>query len=129
MSEFSSDQKMHEGVRSCGLSTYGWNYRVSNEVKNLPMSTAPQSIQKPFVESAFVSVQFPAVIVPSDLLVLAKVIEHWNIPMELLTIYVGKSTCARCGIARERDAIRAGVGMIQSYSSTGQRFTPTNGNA
>jgi dCTP deaminase len=45
-------------------------------------------------------------------------------PRDLLTIYVGKSTCARCGIARVRDAIRAGVGGIRNTGNLQTTLLP-----
>lgn len=121
-----SARKMHEGSRSCGFSSYELDQRVQSKFGFFANDNSDPIDPQLVVERSFVSVQARSVIVPSNSFDIARSIEYCRVPKEVLTIYVGKSTCARCGIARERDAIRAGVGRIcntrilSSHSSTGQ---------
>jgi deoxycytidine triphosphate deaminase len=117
---------MHEGGHSRELSSHELKRRVSTEFKILANVNSATINPKPFVERSLDSVRARSFIVPSNSFDIALSIEYCHVPKEVLTIYVGKSTCARCGIARKRGAIRAGVGRIcntrilQSHSSTGQ---------
>ena len=93
-----SEKQVREGVISYGLSSYGYDLRVSDEFKIFTNVNSAIIDPKNFDERSFVSVQAPSVIVPPNSFALARSIEYFRIPRDVLTICVGKSTYARCGI-------------------------------
>jgi len=110
MIEPCSENQIAEGVISDGLSSSDYDLRVCDEFKIFTDVNSAIIDPKAFDERSFVSVQAPSVIVPPNWFALARSNEYFRIPRDVLTICVGKSTYARCGITSERDAIRAGVG-------------------
>jgi len=107
-----SEKQVREGVLSYGLSSYGYDLRVPDELEIFTNVNSSLIDPKAFDERSFVSVQAEPAMVPPHLFALARSIECFRIPQDVLTICVGKSTYARCGISSERDVIRAGVGGI-----------------
>lgn len=93
-----SEKQVREGVISYGLSSYGYDLRVSDEFKIFTNVNSAIIDPKNFDERSFVSVQADSVIIPPNSFALAKSIEYFRIPRDVLTICVGKSTYARCGI-------------------------------
>jgi dCTP deaminase len=93
-----SGSQVHEGVISYGLSSYGYDLRVSDEFKIFTNVNSAIIDPKAFDERSFVSVKASSVIVPPNSFALARSIEYFRIPRDVLTICVGKSTYARCGI-------------------------------
>jgi dCTP deaminase len=93
-----SEKQVREGVISYGLSSYGYDLRVSDEFKIFTNVNSAIIDPKAFDERSFVSVQASSVIVPPNSFALARSIEYFRIPRDVLTICVGKSTYARCGI-------------------------------
>jgi len=93
-----SEKQVREGVISYGLSSYGYDLRVSDEFKIFTNVNSVLIDPKAFDERSFVSVQAESVIVPPNSFALARSIEYFRIPRDVLTICVGKSTYARCGI-------------------------------
>src|SRR3984885_14075741 len=93
-----SEKQVREGVISYGLSSYGYDLRVSDEFKIFTNVNSAIIDPKAFDERSFVSVQAASVIVPPNSFALARSIEYFKIPRDVLTICVGKSTYARCGI-------------------------------
>jgi len=93
-----SEKQVREGVISYGLSSYGYDLRVSNEFKIFTNVNSAIIDPKHFDERSFVSVEADSVIVPPNSFALARSIEYFRIPRDVLTICVGKSTYARCGI-------------------------------
>lgn len=83
---------------SYGLSSYGYDIRVSNEFK--VFTNVYNSIVDPknFQENSFVRVETDICIVPPNSFALARSVEYFRIPRDVLTICLGKSTYARCGI-------------------------------
>lgn len=83
---------------SYGLSSYGYDLRVSNEFK--VFTNVYNSIVDPknFKEDSFVDIKGPYCIVPPNSFALARSVEYFRIPRNLLTMCIGKSTYARCGI-------------------------------
>ena len=83
---------------SYGLSSYGYDIRVSNEFK--VFTNVYNSIVDPknFRDDSFVDIKGPFCIVPPNSFALARSVEYFRIPRNLLTICIGKSTYARCGI-------------------------------
>ena len=93
-----SEKQVRDGVISYGLSSYGYDLRVSNEFKIFTNVNSAIIDPKKFDERSFVSVESESVIVPPNSFALARSIEYFKIPRDVLTICVGKSTYARCGI-------------------------------
>lgn len=94
---FSENQIAGE-VISYGLSSYGYDLRVSNEFKIFTNVNNAIIDPKAFDEKSFVTVEAESVIVPPNSFALARSVEYFRIPRDVLTICVGKSTYARCGI-------------------------------
>ena len=93
-----SEKQVRDGVISYGLSSYGYDLRVSDEFKIFTNVNSAVIDPKAFDERSFVSVTGESIIVPPNSFALAKSIEYFKIPRDVLTICVGKSTYARCGI-------------------------------
>ncbi len=85
-------------VISYGVSSYGYDLRVADEFK--VFTNVYNSIVDPkqFHESAFIEMKGDVCIVPPNSFALARSIEYFRIPRSVLTICLGKSTYARCGI-------------------------------
>ncbi len=83
---------------SYGLSSYGYDVRVSNKFK--VFTNVHNSIVDPknFQENSFVDIEADVCIVPPNSFALAVSVEYFRIPRNVLTICLGKSTYARCGI-------------------------------
>ena len=93
-----SEKQVREGVISYGLSSYGYDLRVSDEFKIFTNVNSAIIDPKAFDERSFVSVQAESVIVPPNSFALARSVEYFRIPRDVLSVCVGKSTYARCGI-------------------------------
>jgi dCTP deaminase len=98
---FSENQVRHidgEKVISYGLSSYGYDLRVSNEFK--VFTNLYNSIVDPknFNENAFINMETDVCIIPPNSFALARSVEYFRIPRNVLTLCIGKSTYARCGI-------------------------------
>ena len=85
-------------VISYGLSSYGYDLRVSNEFKVFTNVFGSVVDPKAFDDRSFVDMQTDVCVVPPNSFALARSVEYFRIPREVLTICVGKSTYARCGI-------------------------------
>ena len=85
-------------VISYGLSSYGYDLRVSNEFKIFTNVNSAIIDPKAFDARSFVDVKADSVIIPPNSFALARSVEYFRIPRDVLTICVGKSTYARCGI-------------------------------
>jgi dCTP deaminase len=85
-------------VISYGLSSYGYDLRVADEFKIFTNVNNALVDPKKFDEKSFVTVQTDICIVPPNSFALARSVEYFKIPRSVLTICVGKSTYARCGI-------------------------------
>jgi dCTP deaminase len=85
-------------VISYGLSSYGYDLRVANEFKVFTNLYSSIVDPKNFDENAFVSVEANECIIPPNSFALARSIEYFRIPRDILTMCIGKSTYARCGI-------------------------------
>ena len=93
-----SEKQVREGVISYGLSSYGYDLRVADEFKIFTNVNNALVDPKKFDEKSFVTVQTDICIVPPNSFALARSVEYFRIPRSVLTICVGKSTYARCGI-------------------------------
>jgi dCTP deaminase len=85
-------------VISYGLSSYGYDLRVSNEFKVFTNVFSSIVDPKAFDDRSFVNIETDVCVVPPNSFALARSVEYFRIPREVLTICVGKSTYARCGI-------------------------------
>src|SRR6266496_4469913 len=93
-----SEKQVREGVISYGLSSYGYDLRVADEFKIFTNVNSTVVDPKNFDERSFVTVQAACCVVPPNSFALARSVEYFKIPRDILTICVGKSTYARCGI-------------------------------
>jgi dCTP deaminase len=92
------EKQVREGVISYGLSSYGYDLRVADEFKIFTNVNSTIVDPKKFDERSFVEFKGPACIVPPNSFALARSVEYFKIPRNVLTVCVGKSTYARCGI-------------------------------
>lgn len=87
-----------EGIVSYGLSSYGYDIRVSSEFKIFTNINATVVDPKDFDSANVVDFVGDICIVPPNSFALARTIEYFKMPRNVLAICVGKSTYARCGI-------------------------------
>ena len=92
------DRQVREGVISYGLSSYGYDIRVANEFKIFTNVNSTIVDPKNFDEQSFVDFKGDVCIVPPNSFALARTVEYFKIPRNVLTICLGKSSYARCGI-------------------------------
>jgi len=92
------DKQQHDGVISYGLSSYGYDIRVANEFKIFTNVNSAVVDPKHFDKRSMVDFKGDICVIPPNSFVLAKTVEYFRIPRRVLTICVGKSTYARCGI-------------------------------
>ena len=85
-------------IISYGLSSYGYDLRVSDEFKVFTNVHSAMVDPKDFDEKSFVDIKTDVCVVPPNSFALARSVEYFRIPRNVLTICVGKSTYARCGI-------------------------------
>ncbi|MEO0454092.1 MAG: dCTP deaminase [Verrucomicrobiota bacterium] len=85
-------------VVSYGTSSYGYDLRVSDEFKIFTNVNNSIVDPKDFCEQSFVDMKTDVCIVPPNSFALARSIEYFRIPRDVLTVCLGKSTYARCGI-------------------------------
>ena len=87
-----------KGVISYGLSSYGYDARVSDEFKVFTNVNNALVDPKNFSEESFIERKADSCIIPPNSFVLARTVEYFKIPRDVLVICLGKSTYARCGI-------------------------------
>ena len=92
------DRQVRAGVVSFGLSSYGYDCRVADEFKVFTNVYNTVVDPKNFDPKSFVDIQASECIVPPNSFALARTVEYFRIPRDVLTICLGKSTYARCGI-------------------------------
>jgi dCTP deaminase len=85
-------------VISYGTSSYGYDVRCSDEFKIFTNINSAIVDPKNFDSNGFVDVKSDVCIIPPNSFALARTVEFFRIPREVLTICLGKSTYARCGI-------------------------------
>jgi len=90
--------QIRSGVISYGVSSYGYDMRVSDEYKIFTNINSTVVDPKHFNESNFVEFKGPVMVVPPNSFALARSVEYFRIPRNVLAICLGKSTYARCGI-------------------------------
>jgi len=92
------DAQIRDGVISYGLSSYGYDIRVADQFKIFTNINTTIVDPKDFNQQSFVDFQGAVCIIPPNSFALARTVEYFRIPRNVLTICVGKSTYARCGI-------------------------------
>jgi dCTP deaminase len=92
------DRQVRDGVVSYGLSSYGYDIRVADEFKVFTNINSTVVDPKNFDSRSFVDLKTEICIIPPNSFALAKTVEYFRIPRDVLTICVGKSTYARCGL-------------------------------
>ena len=92
------ERQVREGVISFGLSSYGYDMRVASSFKIFTNVYSAIVDPKNFSPQSFVDVETDVCIVPPNSFALARSVEYFRIPPNVLTLCVGKSTYARTGI-------------------------------
>ena len=92
------EKQIRGGSISYGLSSYGYDARVSNEFKIFTNVNSGVVDPKVFKKESFVTKIGKECIIPPNSFALARTIEYFKIPDDILVICLGKSTYARCGI-------------------------------
>jgi dCTP deaminase len=92
------DDQVREDVISYGLSSYGYDIRVTDEFKIFTNVHSAIVDPKHFNPKSFVDYKGEVCIIPPNSFVLARTIEYFRIPRGVLTMCIGKSTYARCGL-------------------------------
>ena len=98
---FEPSQVRNDGEKrliSYGTSSYGYDVRCSNEFKIFTNINSATVDPKHFDETSFVNLVSDECVIPPNSFALASTIEYFRIPRNILTICLGKSTYARCGI-------------------------------
>lgn len=93
-----ADEQVAQGVISYGVSSYGYDARVSDEFMIFTNVDNAVVDPKNFSKTAFVERKVDQCIIPPNSFVLARTVEYFRIPRDVLVICLGKSTYARCGI-------------------------------
>ena len=93
-----TDKQISKEKISFGLSSYGYDLRVSDEYKIFTNINSSIVDPKSFDSTSFIDFKGDVCIVPPNSFALARSVEYFKIPRNVLTICVGKSTYARCGI-------------------------------
>ena len=101
ISPFEAGQVRESGgdrIISYGTSSYGYDVRCSDEFKVFTNIHSATVDPKAFDEKSFVDVKSDVCVIPPNSFALARTVEFFKIPRSVLTICLGKSTYARCGI-------------------------------
>ena len=91
-------RQVREGVISYGVSSYGYDMRVAREFRIFTNVLNSVVDPKNFDPNSFVEFDGDVCIVPPNSFALARTVEYFRIPRDVLTVCLGKSTYARCGI-------------------------------
>jgi len=92
------DRQVREGIISYGLSSYGYDMRVADEFKIFTNVFNSLVDPKKFDERSFVDIKADYIDIPPNSFALARSVELFHIPRNVLAVCLGKSTYARCGI-------------------------------
>jgi len=90
--------QIRDGVISYGVSSYGYDIRVADEFKIFTNVHSAVVDPKNFDENSMVDFKGEVCVIPPNSFALARTVEYFRIPRSVLTICLGKSTYARCGI-------------------------------
>ena len=91
-------KQVRKGKISFGLSSYGYDALVSNDFKVFTNVNSAVVDPKNFKKDSFISRKSNTCVIPPNSFALARTVEYFKIPRNVLTICLGKSTYARCGI-------------------------------
>ena len=92
------DHQVRNGVISYGLSSYGYDIRVADEFKIFTNVFSAVVDPKHFDPKSMVDFKGDVCVIPPNSFALARTVEYFRIPRTVLTVCLGKSTYARCGI-------------------------------
>jgi len=92
------DHQVRNGVISYGLSSYGYDIRVADEIKIFTNVFSAVVDPKHFDPKSMVDFKGDVCVIPPNSFALARTVEYFRIPRTVLTVCLGKSTYARCGI-------------------------------
>ena len=92
------ERQVRDRVISYGLSSYGYDIRIGDEFKIFTNIHNTVVDPKDFSPDSFVDFKGPVCVIPPNSFALAKTVEYFRIPRNVITLCVGKSTYARCGI-------------------------------
>ena len=92
------ERQQRDGCISYGLSSYGYDARVADEFKVFTNVHSAVVDPKNFTENSFVDMKTDVCVIPPNSFALARTVEYFRIPRDVLVICLGKSTYARCGI-------------------------------
>jgi dCTP deaminase len=93
-----NEKQVREGVISYGLSSYGYDARIADEFKIFTNINHTIVDPKDFDPRSFVDFRGDECIIPPNSFALARTVERFRIPRDVIVVCVGKSTYARCGI-------------------------------
>jgi len=92
------ESQVREGVISYGVSSYGYDIRVADEWKLFTDIYTTVVDPKMFNPKSFVDIKSDSIVIPPNSFALARTVEYFKIPRSVITVCLGKSTYARCGI-------------------------------
>jgi len=92
------ESQKRDGCISYGLSSYGYDARVADDFKIFTNVDSVTVDPKAFHPARFVDRKTPVCIIPPNSFALARTVEYFRVPRDVLVICLGKSTYARCGI-------------------------------
>lgn len=92
------ERQVRDGVISYGVSSYGYDIRVADEFRIFTNVNTSIVDPKDFDPRSLVEVESDVCIIPPNSFALARTVEYMRIPRNIITVCVGKSTYARCGI-------------------------------
>ena len=92
------ENQVRNGVISFGVSSYGYDIRVADEFKVFTNVFGATVDPKHFDPQSMVDIKADVCVIPPNSFALARTVEYFRIPRKVLTICLGKSTYARCGI-------------------------------
>ncbi len=93
-----ADNQIRDGVISFGVSSYGYDIRVAEEFKIFTNVYSAVVDPKNFDPKSMVDFKGEICVIPPNSFALARTVEYFRIPRDVLTVCLGKSTYARCGI-------------------------------
>ena len=93
-----AENRVRNGVISFGVSSYGYDIRVANEFKIFTNVYSAVVDPKNFDPKSMVDFKGEICVIPPNSFALARTVEYFRIPRDVLTVCLGKSTYARCGI-------------------------------
>ncbi len=93
-----TEGQVRDGVISYGVSSYGYDIRVASEFKIFTNVFGATVDPKQFDPKSMVDLAGEVCVIPPNSFALARTVEYFRIPRKVMTICIGKSTYARCGI-------------------------------